>query len=298
MSEPSSWVTTDRLHLADAARSVVRQASEQRSLTHVLETAQPALLEALHARGAWIQTFDEDGLGRGTVYSADGRDVVITETVYAIAYNTAHLLWEHQDTVVLSRRRHSRVLSRTESRDVATFLEELDVDSVLFVPVGAGHECLGNLVLTREADSPEWNDDEAAAALEIGRDLGVAIHSVRAHEREQRLVAELHAVETRLTQLLAGTDTGRVDIDPEPSGAADVDEARVALRAAADYLEQTGRRRDAQARLVADALSIGQVAQRGAVDDYRALTEQHRAAHLAWQAAFDAWQDLSGGTTA
>lgn len=292
MSEPTPWATRDRLHLAEAARDAVRQASERRSLAHVLETAQPALVEALRARGAWIQTFDEEGLARGTIYSADGRDVVISETVYAIAYNTAHLLWDHQDTLVLSRRRHSRVLSRNESRDVAAFLEELEVDSVLFVPVGAGHECLGNLVLTRDATSAEWTDDEAAAALEIGRDLGVAILSVRAHEREQRLVAELHALETRLNQLVAGADRAASATAPAEDGA--VARARADLRAAGDALEQVGRRRDAQARIVADALSVGQRAQRGQVDDYRALTEQHRAAHLAWQAAYDAWQDLAG----
>lgn len=298
---------SDRLRLADAVRRVVREAAERRSLPHVLETAQPALLQGLGARGMWIQTFDEEGLGRGTVHSADGRTIEFTETVYAIAYNLAHLLWERQDTLILSRRRHSRLFTPAESRDVAEFLASLDLDSILFVPVGAGLRCLGNLVLTREEGQPEWGDDEAVAALEIGRDLGVAVQSVLSHERERRLADEVQSLEGRVNRLVASTSGADSPGAFNPGGRAierellstrpDLVRTRTALRSAGDLLEQAGRRRDAQARTLADALATGQPAAPGALDAYRRLREEHREAHLYWQVAYDAWEevDAAGG---
>ena len=50
---------------------------------------------------------------------------------------------------------------------------------MLFVPLGAGPECLGFLVLTRVSDTPEWTTVERDAALDIGRDLGRAVANAR-----------------------------------------------------------------------------------------------------------------------
>ncbi|SDC78827.1 hypothetical protein [Nocardioides lianchengensis] len=283
----------DRLHLAETARHVVRQASEERSLQHVLETARPALLEGFGALGMWIQTFDEDGLGRSTVYSADGRTIEFTPEVHQISAKLAHRLWDHQHTAVLSPRRPSRLLTQAESRAVETFIASLDVESVLLVPLGAGHQCLGVLALTRDAEGPDWTSVEAVAALDIGRDLGVAVHSVRSAERERRLLREVHVLEARLA------DPSSPAPDPEelplPRGviSPDLTRTRVALRSASDALEQAGRRRDAQSRIIADALATGQVPDPGSLEVYRTLRSEHRDAHLYWQVAFDAWQEVS-----
>lgn len=284
----------DQVLLAETARQIVRAASEAPSLEQVFELARPALLEGLQARGMWIQTFDESGLDNGAVYSADGREIAFTETVYAIAYNTAQTLWEHQETLVLSTRRHTRLLSPAESRHVADFLEALDLESILFVPVGAGHRCLGNLVLTREADAPEWTETEAAAARDIGRDLGVAVQSVRAQERERRLVHDLEAQVTTLVASGATPSAAPPGTGPAPeSGDPDVVRARAELRAASDAHEQTGRRRDAQARIIADAVALGHEPGHEALEVYRTLRSELRDAHLYWQVAFDAWREVS-----
>lgn len=285
----------EQLRLAGVARHVVRQASEHRSLQHLLEAVRRPLLDALQARGTWIQTFDEDGLGRGSVYSADGRDVEITEGVYTIAYATARTLWDHQRTVVLSSRRPSGLLSAEQSREVIDFLARLEVDSILFVPLGAGHRCLGNLVLTRGPGAPEWTEEEAETAFEIGRDLGVAIGSVRAYERERRLVREVHVLESRLSGVVVD-DTERDDLaDAEDLAGSEPDltRTRADLRAASDALEQMARRRDAQARILADALAAGESPGRGALEVYRDLRTEYRDAHLYWQVAFDSWQEVS-----
>ncbi|MEI5674697.1 MULTISPECIES: sensor histidine kinase [unclassified Nocardioides] len=192
-----------QVRLAEAARRVVRRASGQRSLDHVLAESRSVLLEGFRALGLWLQTFDEDGLGKAALYSDDGRPLEFSETVHAIAYNAAHALWAEQQTLVLGANGGSPLLTPAESRDIARLLAELEVDSILFVPLGAGHECLGNLVLTRTADAPRWTEAEAAAALDVGRDLGAAILNVRAYEREHRLVEELRALDTYKSQLIA-----------------------------------------------------------------------------------------------
>jgi GAF domain-containing protein len=298
------WLA-DRLRLAEQVRQAVRAAVEHHSLPLLLEHVRPALLRHLHARGMWIQTFDDDGLGRGTVDSADGKIVDFTETVYAIAYNAAHALWDEQQTLVLDRAHVPPLLSAAESRDVAAFLDGLEVDSILFVPVGAGAQCLGNLVLSRGAGSPPWTADEATAALNVAHAIGVAIHAVRSHARERRLAQEVLDLESRVSKLVASGahDGPGPDVGAEPGGRAidrdlgvldpDLVRTRAELRAASDAREQIGRRRDVQARLVADAVAQGVNAPAVAVQLYRDLKEQYREAHLYWQVAYDAWQEVS-----
>ena len=74
---------------------------------------------------------------------------------------------------------------------------------MLFVPLGAGQECVGVLSLTRRAEQRDWSPVEVGAARDIGLDIGRAILNARAHERERELVAELQALDTYKSQLIA-----------------------------------------------------------------------------------------------
>lgn len=191
----------DQVRLANTARRVVRQASGQRSLAHLLRISQQALVDGFRARGMWIQIFDDGDTG--TIYSADGQDVELGERVRTLAHAVAHELWDAQLTLVLGPDHRPELLSVDQHREVVELLGELSVDSILFVPLGAGHECLGNLVLTRASGAPEWTESEAGAALDVGRDLGGAILNVQAFDREHRLVAELQALDAYKSQLIA-----------------------------------------------------------------------------------------------
>lgn len=192
-----------QVRLADTARRIVRQASGQRSLEHILETSRPALVEGFRALGMWIQTFDEDGLGTGSVYSADGTTVVLPDELVSIAEHAARDLWTDQQVTVVAEGRSFGLLTEQQGQQIVDFLAAIGVGSILFVPLGAGHECLGNLVLTRPVHAPDWTETEAAAALDVGRDLGGAILNVRAYEREHRLVKQLQELDTYRTQLIA-----------------------------------------------------------------------------------------------
>ena len=77
------------------------------------------------------------------------------------------------------------------------------MSSLVFVPLGAGPECMGSLVLMRSDPDREWTDVECAALLDIGHDLGRAALNARTFDREHALVAELQALDTYKSQLIA-----------------------------------------------------------------------------------------------
>ena len=62
---------------------------------------------------------------------------------------------------------------------------------------------MGSLVLMRSDPDREWTDVECAALLDIGHDLGRAALNARTFDREHALVAELQALDTYKSQLIA-----------------------------------------------------------------------------------------------
>ena len=94
-------------------------------------------------------------------------------------------------------------VSEPEYQEILRFLEGIGVGSLLFVPIGAGRECLGSLVLTRALGDAEWTPAEVDAALEVGRDLGRAVLNARALDRERELVRELKALDDYKSKLIA-----------------------------------------------------------------------------------------------
>ncbi len=197
----------EQVRLAEATRKIVRGASAQFSLERIIEDCQRAIVEGFRIQGLWVHTFDGDdveGHGRGFVYSSDGRDVQLPEEMIALAIPAARLCWEEQRVGLISRRRSATgIATPEESEQILGFLASLDITSIMFVPLGAGPECLGNLVLTRDENDPEWTDAEATAALDIGHDLGRAILNARMFETERHLVDELQALDRYKTQLIS-----------------------------------------------------------------------------------------------
>ena len=194
----------EKVRLADAARTIVRNASAQLSMERILADSQEALVEGFQAQGMWIQTFDEDGSGTGAVYSSDGTKVELPAELIMIAENSARRAWALQRAEVVCRDRpFGPTISEAQGDQILFFLASIGIASILFAPMGAGPECLGNLVLTRAPGQPEWTDHESAAALDIGHDLGRAILNARTFEREHHLVEELQALDTYKSQLIA-----------------------------------------------------------------------------------------------
>lgn len=194
----------DQVRLVTAARDIVRDMSSELQVDHIMEASQSAIVSGLGAAGLWIQTFDEDGEGRSVRYAAAGADVQLTSELLRISRAAAELLWKVQEVAVISPDRKTPAIVTAE-QEVLIFglLAQLEVSSMLFVPLGAGPECLGNLVLTRRGSDAEWSPMETSTALDIARDLGRALLNARNLEREQQLVSELREIDTYKNQLIA-----------------------------------------------------------------------------------------------
>jgi signal transduction histidine kinase len=193
----------EQVRLADTARTIVRNASAQQGLAHVLQQCQAGLVEGFRCSGSWIQTFDEDGRGSGALYASGQTGITLPEELVDVAEEVARRCWAEQSTVVVAGNRPAAsVVSEEEQRAVVAFLDSIGVASLLFVPLGAGGECLGNLVLTRSG-SRDWTELDRQAALDIGHDLGRVVLNARTFEREHELVVELRALDTYKSELIA-----------------------------------------------------------------------------------------------
>jgi signal transduction histidine kinase len=194
---------SEQIRLATTAREIVRNASVQLHIDDLLKQCGAALTQGFRAGGSWIQTFDDDVLGTGALHSAQGADIVLPDVLIEVAENAAHDLWALQQWVLIERDRPVEVLTLEQSQQIHAFMERIGTAALLFVPVGAGSTCVGNLVLTRVEGQPTWSTTEAAAALDIGHDLGRAILNARTFDREHRLVKELTALDVYKGQLIA-----------------------------------------------------------------------------------------------
>ncbi|MFL6001554.1 MAG: sensor histidine kinase [Nocardioides sp.] len=193
----------EQMRLATAARTIVRGASAQLSLDKLLAAVQPALVQGFGATGMWIETFDEMG-GDGILYAGDGSRLTMPPALMQLAERAAHRCWSDQKAQVVAADRPAWSDLDEDERDlVLGFLESINVSSALFAPLGAGTECLGNMVLTRDAGRPDWTEVEMSAALDLGHDLGRAILNARTFEREHELVQELRALDIYKSQLIA-----------------------------------------------------------------------------------------------
>ena len=192
----------EQMRLATAARTIVRGASAQLSLDKLLAAVQPALVQGFGATGMWIETFDEMG-GDGMLYAGDGSRLTMPPALMQLAERAAHRCWSSQKAEVVTADRPSAELDEAERDLVLDFLDGIGVSSALFAPLGAGTECLGNMVLTRDAGLPDWTEVEMSAALDLGHDLGRAILNARTFEREHELVQELRALDIYKSQLIA-----------------------------------------------------------------------------------------------
>ncbi|WP_110181221.1 sensor histidine kinase [Nocardioides solisilvae] len=194
----------EQVRLADAARMIVREVSSELSMDRIIEVSQPALTSAFNAFGMWIQTFDEDGEGSGSVYASNGAEIVMPDDLREIARISAHIQWKNQDVSVLNDVIPPLgVMTPEQEQQITEFMRAIDVTSMLFVPLGAGPECLGNLVLTRRGGRLDWSPIEKQAALDIGHDLGRALLNARTFERERRLIDELRELNGYKSRLIA-----------------------------------------------------------------------------------------------
>jgi signal transduction histidine kinase len=186
----------EQVRMADEARRIVRRALGEPSLELVLEACRSAVTVCFDAVGMWLTAFGSDGDTSTTSYALDGDADPPFAEIDDVVIGLAHRYWDDQYVAHFSHaRRDLPGLPEEDAERLLGFLDRIGIGSVLFVPLGAGPECLGFLVLTRISDTPPWTATERDAALDIGRDLGRAVANARQLERERAVADRLRRLD-------------------------------------------------------------------------------------------------------
>ena len=182
--------------LDETAREIVRAASGRLGHHEFLEVVKPRLVAGFRASAALVHLYDDPA---GEAWS--GR--LSAELLSALEAATRRA-WASRTVIVVEPdhvwgddelHRHHRVALGHHLRDASA-------RELILVPVGAGHEAMGMLVIVRDARD-RWTENESLSALGVGHDLGRALLSTRAHEREQQLIGELQQLDDYRRQLIA-----------------------------------------------------------------------------------------------
>jgi signal transduction histidine kinase len=145
----------------------------------------------------WLTAFHGDGVNTTTSYALGGGIEPPFSEIDDVVIGLAHRYWADQYVAHFSRARAEQPgLPPADAARLLAFLERIGIGSVLFVPLGAGPECLGFLVLTRVSDTSAWTPLEREAALDIGRDLGRAVANARQLDRERAVADRLRRLDT------------------------------------------------------------------------------------------------------
>ena len=164
------------MRLAAAARRVVRDATAQLDLDRLLEATVGAAQEGF-------------GVDDVRVLLDEHEDVDSLDGLSALARSLAHGCWTRQRALVVSAQRTAPgLLAPEEHSALLDGLREKGDTSLLLVPLGAGPECLGRMLMFRR-DRGDWSDEEADTALDMGHDLGRAVLNARSFAREQQAAA-------------------------------------------------------------------------------------------------------------
>ena len=256
----------EQVRLADAARRIVRQVSSELSIGRIVEICQPAITTGFNAVGMWLQTFDADGGGADEVFGATEGDIEIPYEFKMVGREAARLLWAQQEIAVVELGSMpdipGLVLDEAQVQRLHDFMAiTLEATSMLFVPIGSGHECLGNVALTRRGERTDWSHVERQAALELGHDLGRALVNARTFERERHLLEELRELAGYKSRLIAtishelknplASILGHLDLLAfEPGLTSSATESTAAIERAADRMRS----------IIDDLLLLAQVA--------------------------------------
>lgn len=190
------------LRLSHVVRDIALQVGHAVDLESVVSYSLQAVSSAFGTNTLWVRAFEGHGERPGRGFGAITpfrEDLVPSAEIVRIARRVAEHCWQEQREVIISTRdpEGPDVLLEDEAQLVLEFVGQAGSMSLLEIPLGAGQECLGYLILTRTADDADWTPAEIDAALRVGRDIGRAVLHARLYEREHQLLAELQALEVR-----------------------------------------------------------------------------------------------------
>ncbi|MCW2813023.1 MAG: ATP-binding region, ATPase domain protein [Nocardioides sp.] len=189
-----------RIRLAEAARRVVRFATSQDDLESVLDDCRHPLLDGFRADFLAIRTYST-----GSLPSAGSPSSNLPEHLVETIRGAARRAWTQQRVLVVDERGQpdDSVASPEEFYAALEAMAIVGMGTMMLVPLGAGHESLGHVILGRKDPGLLWSPDEQSGALDIARDIGQAVLNSRTLLQEQQMVSELRRLATYKSQVLS-----------------------------------------------------------------------------------------------
>ena len=192
---------TLRARLDETARAVVRAASLRLGGGELLAQVHPELVAGFRARSLAVWLYDAPDEPYFDSVVAAALPAQLRPAIEAATRRA----WQSR-TVIIAEPGRVWGDDRLENDHRQTLTDHLVAHAageLLLVPVGAGHEPMGVLIVVRDVQTDRWTEGESQAALGVGHDLGRALLSTRAHEREQQLIDELQRLNEYRQQLMA-----------------------------------------------------------------------------------------------
>jgi two-component system phosphate regulon sensor histidine kinase PhoR len=191
---------TRRARLDETARSVVRAASRLLGGQDLLTEVHPQLVAAFRATSLVVRLYDQPEdlqAGRSSAATLPAALDAAIEAATCRAWLSRTVIIAEPDRVW-----GDEELDRNHREAMSDYLAAHAACELLLVPVGAGHEAMGALIVVRDSREDRWTESESQAALGVGHDVGRALLSARAREREQQLIAELRRLDEYRRQLI------------------------------------------------------------------------------------------------
>jgi signal transduction histidine kinase len=192
----------EQVAMANTVKSIVRTSSAQLSLEGLLSASERTLLDGFGAQHLWIKAAADEH--ESAEHLPEALREVLPQEIVEFADRAARYCWHQQAVMTVAEGLPvPDRMAPGHFRHILELLDDIKMASLVFVPLGAGPECLGSIVLMRSDPMREWTAIECAALLDIGHDLGRAALNARTFEREHALVSELRALDVYKSQLIA-----------------------------------------------------------------------------------------------
>jgi CHASE3 domain sensor protein len=192
----------EELRLTNVVREIALQVGTTLDLEAVVRFSVDAVHSGFGAHAVWVRAFEGHGERPGRGFGAISpfrEDLVPPAEIVGTAHRLAEHCWREQCEMTISTAAAPDLdlLSSDESQAILEFVGRAGSMSLLLIPIGAGVECLGYMILTRTADDADWTRAEVDAALRAGRDVGRAVLHARLYEREKQIVRELQVLDNQ-----------------------------------------------------------------------------------------------------
>jgi signal transduction histidine kinase len=192
-------------------RALAREAGlrirEHLAAEDVLREAQLALEQSVDADILSVRLMHEGKLGP-RVGDGRGRALLTDDAVLKVppqVLKQLQRMFEAQTSGVMQnlRGKGAAVLKQNLTPPVYEALLQAGVVSMLITPFGVGAEVLGIIVAQRLRFNHRWTPAEIDAVESIAADLGRGLRQARLYEAENRLVAELKALDEAKSDFFA-----------------------------------------------------------------------------------------------